>query len=165
MQKPLTHDSASIAAEPEESGTAMDLEQIKRWLPHRYPFLLIDRILEMKPGETCRALKNVTGNEEFFNGHFPGRPIMPGVLIVEAMAQTCGMLAYSTEPNPADKSLLFAGIDKARFKSLVIPGDQLIIDVEIVNRRLNLVVFRAFARVDGKVVSQGELRMALIDNE
>jgi len=90
---------------------------------------------------------------------------MPGVLIVEAMAQTCGMLGYSTEPNPESKSLLFAGIDKARFKSQVIPGDQLIIDVEIVNRRLNLVVFRAFARVDGKVVSQGELRMALIDNE
>ena len=165
MQKPLTQDSASIAAEPEESGTAMDLEQIKRWLPHRYPFLLIDRVLELKPGERCRALKNVTGNEEFFNGHFPGKPIMPGVLIVEAMAQTCGMLAYSMEPNPEKKWLLFAGIDKARFKSQVIPGDQLIIDVEIVNRRLNLVVFRATARVEGKVVSQGELRMALIDNE
>ncbi|MCH8882617.1 MAG: 3-hydroxyacyl-ACP dehydratase FabZ [SAR324 cluster bacterium] len=142
----------------------MDIQEILEYLPHRYPFLLVDRVTELTETRAV-GVKCVTINEYFFRGHFPGHPVMPGVLIVEAMAQTCGMLAYSTEPNPADKSLLFAGIDKARFKSLVIPGDQLIIDVEIVNRRLNLVVFRAFARVDGKVVSQGELRMALIDNE
>ena len=141
----------------------MLLEEIKLYLPHRYPFLLIDRILELEPGVSCKALKNVTGNEEFFSGHFPGRPIMPGVLIVEAMAQACGILAYSVEENPETKFLLFAGIDKTRFKSQVVPGDQLIMDVEIQGRRLNMAVFQVSARVDGKVVSQGELRMALIE--
>jgi 3-hydroxyacyl-[acyl-carrier-protein] dehydratase len=141
----------------------MYLDEIKLYLPHRYPFLLIDRILELEPGVSCKALKNVTGNEEFFSGHFPGRPIMPGVLIVEAMAQACGILAYSVEPNPESKFLLFAGIDKTRFKVPVVPGDQLIMDVEVHNRKMNIAVFQAAARVDGKIVCLGELRMALID--
>jgi 3-hydroxyacyl-[acyl-carrier-protein] dehydratase len=141
----------------------MYLEEIKLYLPHRYPFLLVDRILELEPGTRCKALKNVTGNEEFFNGHFPGRPIMPGVLIVEAMAQSCAVLAYSIESDPESKFLLFAGIDKARFKTPVVPGDQLIMDVEFLSRRLSIAVFRAYSRVDGKIVAQGELRMALTE--
>jgi 3-hydroxyacyl-[acyl-carrier-protein] dehydratase len=141
----------------------MYLEEIKSYLPHRYPFLLVDRILELEPGISCKAIKNVTGNEDFFNGHFPGRPIMPGVLIVEAMAQTCGILAYSVEQAPETKFLLFAGIDKTRFKAQVVPGDQLVMDVEWLSRKLNVTVFQATARVDGKVAAQGELRMALIE--
>jgi 3-hydroxyacyl-[acyl-carrier-protein] dehydratase len=141
----------------------MYLEEIKLYLPHRYPFLLVDRILELEPGVSCKALKNVTGNEQFFNGHFPERPLMPGVLMVEAMAQTCGILAYSVEQDPQSKFLLFAGIDKIRFKVPVVPGDQLIMDVELVSRKMNVAVFQAASRVDGKIVCQGELRMALID--
>jgi len=141
----------------------MYLPEIRNYLPHRYPFLLVDRVLELEPGVSCKALKNITGNEEFFAGHFPQRPLMPGVLIIEAMAQTCGLLAFSIEDNPEEKWLLFAGIDKARFKAPVVPGDQLIMDVEMVSRRLSMTVFQTYARVDGKVVAQGELRMALIE--
>ena len=147
---------------PPASGVVMDVEQIKQMLPHRYPFLLVDRILEMVPGESCRGLKNVTGNEEFFNGHFPGRPLMPGVLIVEAMAQVCGLLGYASEEDPESKLLLFAGIDKARFKVQVVPGDQLIMDVRIVARKMSIAVFDAVAKVDGKIAARGELRMAMV---
>ena len=164
MQKPVTPAAARLPAiKRRDQNSMMYLEEIKLYLPHRYPFLLIDRILELEPGVRCKALKNVTGNEEFFSGHFPQRAIMPGVLIVEAMAQSCGILAYSVDDDPASKWLLFAGIDKARFKTPVVPGDQLIMDVELISRRLNMTVFQAYTRVDGKVVAQGELRMALIE--
>lgn len=141
----------------------LDIHAIQKILPHRYPFLFVDRVVELTPGERVVGIKNVTADEPFFAGHFPGRPVMPGVLIVEAMAQSCGILAYSIEEDPASKWLLFAGIDKARFKTPVVPGDQLIMDVEMISRRLSMTVFQAYTRVDGKVVAQGELRMALIE--
>ena len=143
----------------------LTIEEIKKMLPHRYPFLLIDRVLEVEEGKPCRALKNVTVNEDFFQGHFPGNPVMPGVLIVEAMAQACGIAAFALEKNVQDKWLLFAGIDKARFKRPVVPGDQLIIDAEYVSRKLNMWVFKVQASVDGKIVSQAEIRVATVDKQ
>lgn len=142
----------------------MILEEIKQVLPHRYPYLLIDRVLSLEKGVRCRALKNVTGNEEYFNGHFPHLAILPGVVIVEAMAQACALLAYKSEPDPESKFMLFAGIDKTRFKRPVVPGDQLILDVEFLSRKMNFSVYRTQARVDGKIVTQGELRLAIIEN-
>ena len=138
------------------------LQDIKKMLPHRYPFLLIDRILELEDGKRCKSLKNVTGNEAFFEGHFPGDPVMPGVLIVEALAQTCGIAAFAQETDPHLKLLLFAGIDKARFKRQVVPGDQLIMEAEVLSRKLNLWVFHGRAFVDGQLAAQADIRVATI---
>lgn len=115
----------------------MDIHEILKFLPHRYPFLLIDRVLEMTMGESLVALKNVTMNEAFFTGHFPNRPVMPGVLILEAMAQAGGVLAYkSTNTTPADGVLYyFAGIDNARFRRVVEPGDQLRLEVKVLRAK------------------------------
>ena len=143
----------------------LEYEDIKRMLPHRYPFLLLDRVLELEEGKRCKALKNVTGNETFFLGHFPGLPVMPGVLIVEAMAQACGIAAFALEPNVNDKWLLFAGIEKARFKRPVVPGDQLIIEAEFLAHKMNLWSFSVRATVDGKIVAQAEIRTATISKE
>ena len=164
MQKPLSSAPGRLPSiARRDASNPMYIEEIRRYLPHRYPFLLVDRVLELEPGVRCKALKNVTGNEEFFSGHFPQLPIMPGVLLVEAMAQACGLLAFSVEADPASKVLLFAGIDKTRFKSRVVPGDQLIMDVELTGRKLGMTTFQAYTRVDGKVVAQGELRMAMLE--
>ncbi|MEN8719069.1 MAG: 3-hydroxyacyl-ACP dehydratase FabZ [Oceanococcaceae bacterium] len=140
----------------------VDLDTIRRLLPHRYPFLLIDRVLELYSGERIRALKNVTSNEEFFNGHFPGRPIMPGVLILEAMAQACGLLASEcAEAGPEQGTILvFAGIDKARFRRAVVPGDQLIFDCTLVKRKREIWKFAAEARVDGELVAAADMMCA-----
>jgi len=136
-----------------------DIAQIMGHLPHRYPFLLVDRVLDYAPGKSIRALKNVTINEPFFQGHFPGIPILPGVLILEAMAQAAGVLAFSTMGQQADgKSLYyFAGIDKARFKRPVKPGDQLRIEVEATASRLNVAKFSCVAKVDGQVATEAEI--------
>jgi len=141
---------------------SLDIHEVLKHLPHRYPFLLIDRVLEYIPGESLKALKNVTINEPFFPGHFPQRPVMPGVLILEAMAQATGILAFKTEGNlPSDSSLYyFVGIDKARFKQPVEPGDQLIFDVKLVRRKRSLWVFSGEALVDGKLVASAELMCA-----
>ena len=141
----------------------MNIEEIKNWIPHRYPFLMIDRILELEAGKKCRALKNVTGNEFFFQGHFPGNPIMPGVLIVEAMAQTAGFISYTMEKDPENKVQLFVGFEKVRFKKPVVPGDQLILDTEFVSHKMNLWVYRGSATVDGSIVAQAEFRLVTVE--
>ena len=139
--------------------TTMDIHEILKRLPHRYPFLLVDRVLEIEPGKHVKALKNVSMNEEFFVGHFPQRPVMPGVLILEAMAQAAALLAFDTtgEPNPEKTLFYFAGIDRARFKRPVEPGDQLIIDVDFDRMKAGLVKFTATASVAGKVVAEADL--------
>lgn len=141
------------------------LEDIKKMLPHRYPLLLVDRVIELEEGKRCKAIKNVTANEEFFQGHFPGNAVMPGVLIVEALAQACGIAAFALEPDVQDKWLLFAGIDKARFKRPVVPGDQLILEAEYVAHKMNIWVFTTKATVDGKLAASAEIRVATIPKQ
>ncbi len=142
--------------------TAMDIHDILNHLPHRYPFLLIDRVIQCTPGETLTALKNVSYNEPYFIGHFPVRPVMPGVLLLEALAQATGILAFrSTATRPEDDTLYyFVGIDNARFKRPVEPGDQLILDVAVTRNMRNIWRFDAEARVAGQVVASAEIMCA-----
>lgn len=137
----------------------MDIHQILEHLPHRYPFLLVDRVLECTPGERILALKNVTINEPFFVGHFPRHPVMPGVLIVEALAQTAALLSFqSMESKPDSNSVYyFVGIDGARFKRPVVPGDQLQMEVTFQRQMRGIWKFSGVARVDGQVASEAEL--------
>ena len=137
----------------------MDIHQILKKLPHRYPFLLVDRVLSVEPGKAIRALKNVTINEPFFVGHFPHRPVMPGVLMLEAMAQTAGLLAFADDTSGRDPNavIYFAGIDGARFKRPVEPGDQLVMDVEILRHKAGIYKFKATARVGEDVACEAEL--------
>lgn len=141
------------------TDTTMNINEILRLLPHRYPFLLIDRVLDYKVGEYLRGYKNVTFNEPFFNGHFPQRPIMPGVLILEAMAQATGLLAFRTVDRAANNDSLFflVGIDKARFKRPVEPGDQLMLDVRVVNSKRGIWVFECEATVEGKTAASAQI--------
>lgn len=129
-------------------------------LPHRYPFLLVDRLLEVVPGERAKGIKNVTINEPFFQGHFPGYPVMPGVLIVEAMAQV-GAVAILSMPEFRGKIALFAGIDKLRFKQQVVPGDVLELELEVIKLRGSIGKGQGTATVNGKVVASGELMFAI----
>ena len=140
----------------------LDIHAIMRQLPHRYPFLLIDRVLECTPGETLTALKNVTINEPFFPGHFPHHPVMPGVLILEAMAQATGLLAFATlgKPPSDDELYYFVGIDKARFREPVEPGDQLIFKVKVITHKRNIWKFSGVAEVEGRVAAEAELMCA-----
>jgi len=140
----------------------MDISEVMNLLPHRYPFLMVDKILEIDPGKSLKALKNVTINEPYFQGHFPHRPVMPAVLMMEALAQATGLLAYKTgELKPNDVSVFyFAGIDKARFKRPVGPGDQLILQVDLIKRKRNIWVFKGVATVDGDVAASAELLCA-----
>lgn len=142
--------------------SSLDIHEVMKHLPHRYPFLLVDRVVNYKKGESLLALKNVTINEPFFPGHFPHHPVMPGVLILEALAQATGILAFiSTDSLPDDDSLYyFVGIDKARFKQPVSPGDQLALHVDVVKEKRGVWKFAAEARVDGKVVTSAELMCA-----
>jgi 3-hydroxyacyl-[acyl-carrier-protein] dehydratase len=137
----------------------MDIHEILKLLPHRYPFLMVDRVLSMEKGKSIQALKNVTINEPFFNGHFPHRPVMPGVLMLEAMAQAAALLAFDVSGSaPDDKSVYyFAGIDAARFKRPVEPGDQLIMDVELLRMKSGIFKFKGVTRVLGNVVCEAEL--------
>jgi 3-hydroxyacyl-[acyl-carrier-protein] dehydratase len=138
------------------------LHEVMKYLPHRYPFMLIDRVVEVIPGESLRAIKNVTINEPFFQGHFPQWPVMPGVLILEALAQAGGILGYlSREHRPDYKALyLLAGIDNARFRRQVEPGDQLILDVKVLRRRRDIWVYGGEASVGGKLAASAELMCA-----
>jgi len=140
----------------------MDINEILGVLPHRYPFLLVDRVLEMD-SRHIRALKNVTYNEPFFQGHFPGQPVMPGVLVVEAMAQAGGYMLFSQIENRANKLIYFSGIDSCRFRRPVIPGDQVIFEVEVLSMRRSFAKLRGRALVDGAVACEAELLSAMVD--
>ncbi len=141
------------------SAPAMDIHAILESLPHRYPFLLVDRVLSVEPGKSIVALKNVTINEPFFPGHYPHHPVMPGVLIIEAMAQVAALLSFQTmEKKPDEKTVYyFAGIDGARFKRPVTAGDQLIIKVELTRSMRGVYKFKAIAEVDGQLTAEAEL--------
>jgi 3-hydroxyacyl-[acyl-carrier-protein] dehydratase len=146
--------------------TPIGIHEILTILPHRYPFVLIDRVTEIKPGESVRGHKCVSINEPWFPGHFPGRPIMPGVLIVEALAQIGGILAHATDPfDPALKLMLFLGIDKARFRRPVVPGDKLELQVSILQRRSTVWKLKGEASVDGARCAEAELLAAIADRE
>ncbi|AZZ90925.1 3-hydroxyacyl-ACP dehydratase FabZ [Hahella sp. KA22] len=140
----------------------MEINEIKEYLPHRYPFLLVDRVLEIKPGEFIAGVKNITYNEPQFTGHFPEHPIMPGVLIIEAMAQVAGILGFvTTGKKPADGYTYYlAGTDKVRFKKPVVPGDQLRLEAEIVTDKRGIWKFACRALVDGNIVCSAEILTA-----
>ena len=143
----------------------MDIHQILEHLPHRYPFVLVDRVLEIDPGNKIKAVKNVSINEPFFPGHFPHHPVMPGVLIVEALAQAAAILSFKTGNfMPSDDSVYyFAGIDKARFKKPVSPGDQLILEVSIDRILKGIWKYNCTASVDGKIVAEADIMCILKD--
>ncbi len=136
----------------------IDILEILRLLPHRYPFVMIDRVLSVVPDKSVEALKNVTINEPFFQGHFPEKPVMPGVMMLEGMAQAGGVLAFCSEPeNVGEKLLYFAGIDKARFRKPVGPGDQIMYTVELLKKKRGIWKMSALAHVDGQKVAEAEL--------
>ncbi len=141
----------------------MDIHEILKHLPHRYPFLLVDRVLELEHGKRIKALKNVSVNEPYFVGHFPHRPVMPGVMILEALAQSAALLSFDAADKLPDEKLIyyFAGIDSARFKRPVEPGDQLILDVELERMKSNIFKFKARATVGGELAAEAGLMCAV----
>jgi 3-hydroxyacyl-[acyl-carrier-protein] dehydratase len=143
----------------------MNINEIMKCLPHRYPFLLVDRIIDLKPGEGITGIKNVTINEPFFQGHFPGQPIMPGVLIIEAMAQVAGVLAFRSGVECDSKSVYFMAIEKAKFRRPVVPGDQLRFDIKVLQQRGNVWKFSGSATVDGKLASEADFTAMVTDKE
>lgn len=145
----------------------LDVTEIRQYLPHRYPMLLVDRVLDWESGKRITAIKNITVNEEFFNGHFPHRPVMPGVLMIEALAQTAAILSFLTAGVKPDESsvVYFAGIDNARFKRPVEPGDQLRMEVEIVRRARGIWKYKAVALVDDQVVVEADLMSTIRTTE
>jgi 3-hydroxyacyl-[acyl-carrier-protein] dehydratase/UDP-3-O-[3-hydroxymyristoyl] N-acetylglucosamine deacetylase/3-hydroxyacyl-[acyl-carrier-protein] dehydratase len=150
---------------PQDKKVVIDIQQILGMLPHRYPFLLIDRVLEYEMGKSIVAIKNVTYNEPFFQGHFPGLKVMPGVLLVEAVAQAGGILIYKSIPEPEKKLVFLSKIDKTKFRKTVIPGDQIRLEVVIVKLRTKFCHLRGKAVVDGNLVAEGEVMASLMDIE
>jgi 3-hydroxyacyl-[acyl-carrier-protein] dehydratase len=140
----------------------MDIQQIMAILPHRYPFLLIDRVIEVEPRKRIVAIKNVTANEPHFQGHFPDYPIMPGVLIVEAIAQAGGALLLNDIPDRENKLMVFTGIDGAKFRRPVVPGDQIRIEVKVINWRTSAVKMHGTATVEGKLACEATVMCALV---
>lgn len=145
----------------------MDIHEVLKYLPHRYPFLLVDRVVSCEPGKTISALKNVTINEPFFSGHFPHHPVMPGVLIIEALAQAAALLTLKTANLQTDENSVyyFVGIDRARFKKPVLPGDQLILRATILRERIGIWKYSVKAEVDGRVVTEAELMCTIRSKE
>ncbi|NJM65912.1 MAG: 3-hydroxyacyl-ACP dehydratase FabZ [Acaryochloris sp. RU_4_1] len=158
MSKPTLSDSSNGVK------TTFTIEEIQKLLPHRYPFLLVDRIIEYQESERAVGIKNVTMNEEFFQGHFPGRPLMPGVLIVEAMAQVGGIVLAQLPDVPDGKLFVFTGIDKVRIRRSVVPGDQLLITAELLAfKRKRFATMATRAEVEGQLACSGELMFAMVD--
>ena len=143
----------------------MNITEIMQYLPHRYPFLLVDRIIDLQPGQSIVGIKNVTFNEPFFQGHFPGQPIMPGVLIVEAMAQVAGVLAFRSGMEGNGKVVYFMSIEKAKFRRPVVPGDQLRLDIKVLQQRGTVWKFSGAATVDGKLASEADFTAMVTNKE
>ena len=141
----------------------LTITEIMKILPHRYPMLLVDRIVEFDAGKRIVGIKNVSANEQFFQGHFPGAPVMPGVLIVEAMAQCAAVLILRDIPNREEKLFLFGGVDKARFRKPVVPGDQVRLECEILQRRSNSVKIHGTATVNGELVAEAEMLSVMVE--
>jgi UDP-3-O-[3-hydroxymyristoyl] N-acetylglucosamine deacetylase/3-hydroxyacyl-[acyl-carrier-protein] dehydratase len=148
-----------------KEGVVFDINAIQRILPHRSPFLLVDKIIDFQLDERVVAVKNVTVDEWFFNGHFPGRPVMPGVLIIEAMAQAGGVLLLNGIENPGDKLVYFMSMNNVKFRKTVVPGDQIIFDVHMVSRRSKVIQIKGKALVDGVVVAEGEFTACVVDRD
>jgi beta-hydroxyacyl-ACP dehydratase FabZ len=155
----------STPAPETENRVVYSVTEIMKFLPHRYPFLLVDRIVELEPPQRIVGLKNVTINEQFFQGHFPGAPVMPGVLIIEAMAQVAGVMIYRDMPDEekSRKLIYFTGIENAKFRRPVVPGDQLRIEMELVNRRNTFGKMAGRALVDGKLAAEATVMFAIAD--
>jgi 3-hydroxyacyl-[acyl-carrier-protein] dehydratase len=158
----LSDDPASTPAQPAAKKT-LTVTEIQAILPHRYPFLMIDRVIDITPMQKIVAIKNLTANEEFFNGHFPGHPIMPGVLQVEAMAQAGAVLMLTQVENREGKLMVFTGIEKAKFRRQVVPGDQLRIEVQVVQYRRGMVRMDGAAYVEDKLACEATFSAALVD--
>ena len=146
-----------------ENNTVADINEILQALPHRYPFLMVDRIVEIEPEKRIVGIKNVTINEQFFVGHFPGAPVMPAVLIIESMAQVSGVLIYKDLPDREKKLIYFTGIESAKFRRPVLPGDQLRIEMELRSRRNNFGKMNGKALVDGKLAAEAVVQFAIVD--
>jgi 3-hydroxyacyl-[acyl-carrier-protein] dehydratase len=147
--------------DPNAVGEVAGIGSVMQLLPHRYPFLLLDRVIELTPRQSIRAIKNVTINEPFFQGHFPGRPVMPGVLVIEAMAQAGGILSYMSHEDPASALVYYlAAVDGARFRRPVVPGDRLEILVDVESVRRGVWFYRAEARVDGEIAVKAQITCA-----
>jgi beta-hydroxyacyl-ACP dehydratase FabZ len=141
----------------------LTIHEIMKILPHRYPMLLVDRVLEIETGKRIVAIKNVTANEQFFQGHFPDAPVMPGVLIIEAMAQCCAILFLRDLPDRDSKLFLFGGVDKARFRKPVVPGDQLRLECELLQKRSNSLKMHGTATVDGEMVADAQMLSIMVE--
>lgn len=144
----------------------LEVEDIKKILPHRYPFLLVDRIIELTPGERVVGIKNVTINEPFFQGHFPGNPVMPGVLIIEAMAQVGGILAYkSVKEDVPGKYIYLAGMDKVRFRKPAVPGDRIVFELSMIRQKSRICKMKGVAYVGDSLIAEAELMATIMDTK